>query len=55
MLLLKEDISKYSAKNISQLEKDMNDAADNLNFELAAVLRDKIFELKEMRVCPRKK
>ncbi|MDO8734047.1 MAG: helicase-related protein, partial [Elusimicrobiota bacterium] len=50
VLLIKEDISKYSANNISQLEKDMNDAADNLNFELAAVLRDKIFELKEMKV-----
>lgn len=50
MLLIKEDISKYTTKNISQLEKDMNDAADNLNFELAAVLRDKIFELKEMQV-----
>ncbi|MFH0948126.1 MAG: excinuclease ABC subunit UvrB [Elusimicrobiota bacterium] len=46
--LIKEDISKYTTKNISQLEKEMNFAADNLNFELAAVLRDKIFELKEM-------
>jgi len=55
MLLLKEDISKYTTKNISQLEKDMNDAADNLNFELAAVLRDKIFELKEMRVAKKTK
>ncbi|MBI5573101.1 MAG: excinuclease ABC subunit UvrB [Elusimicrobia bacterium] len=55
MLLIKEDISKYSAKNISQLEKDMNNAADNLNFELAAVLRDKIFELKEMQVDNKRK
>lgn len=53
MLLIKEDILKYTTKNISQLVKDMNDAADNLNFELAAVLRDKIFELKEMRVAPK--
>jgi len=55
MLLIKEDISKYTAKNISQLEKEMKDAADNLNFELAAVLRDKIFELKEMWVAKKTK
>ncbi|MFA5779962.1 MAG: excinuclease ABC subunit UvrB [Elusimicrobiota bacterium] len=55
MLLIKEDISKYTTKNISQLEKDMNDAAENLNFELAAVLRDKIFELKEMQVAKKTK
>ncbi len=55
MLLIKEDISKYTTKNISQLEKQMLDAADNLNFELAAVLRDKIFELKEMCVAKKPK
>ncbi len=55
VLLIKEDISKYTPKNSSQLEKDMNDAADNLNFELAAVLRDKIFELKEMHVAKKPK
>ena len=59
VLLVKENILTYTAKNIlliiSQLEKDMNDAADNLNFELAAVLRDKIFELKEMHVAKKPK
>jgi excinuclease UvrABC nuclease subunit len=38
------------AEIISGLEKEMMTAADNLNFELAAVLRDKIKELKEMRL-----
>jgi len=53
--LLREDWVKYAQKKnipelIRELEKEMNDAADNLNFELAAILRDKIFELKEMSV-----
>jgi len=33
-------------KLIAQLEKEMKEAAKNLEFELAAVLRDKIEELK---------
>ncbi|MEW6557144.1 MAG: excinuclease ABC subunit UvrB [Elusimicrobiota bacterium] len=53
LLLVKEDILKYTTKDIFQLEKEMSDAADNLNFELAAVLRDKIFELKEMQIKKR--
>jgi excinuclease ABC subunit B len=31
---------------LKQLEREMQEAADNLDFELAAILRDKIFELK---------
>ena len=41
-----------SAKNlpmfVKDLENQMREAADNLNFELAATLRDKLFELKDM-------
>ena len=48
------------AKNIpmmiKELERQMNSAADNLNFELAAELRDRLFELKDMAVAsPAKK
>jgi excinuclease ABC subunit B len=35
---------------IDEMEKQMREAADVLDFELAALLRDKIKELKEMRV-----
>ncbi|MDR1683857.1 MAG: excinuclease ABC subunit UvrB [Elusimicrobiota bacterium] len=46
------------AKNIPalirDLEKQMSAAADNLNFELAAQLRDRLFELKDM-VLPEQK
>jgi len=31
---------------LKQLEREMSQAADNLDFELAVILRDKIFELK---------
>ncbi|MDD5687177.1 MAG: excinuclease ABC subunit UvrB [Elusimicrobia bacterium] len=60
LTLLGEDGIKYASKKnipeiILQLEKEMKDAADNLNFELAAVLRDKVFELKEMQVANKKK
>ncbi|WP_424245518.1 excinuclease ABC subunit B [Elusimicrobium posterum] len=37
-------------KLIKQLESQMKEAADNLNFELAADLRDRMMELKNMRV-----
>jgi excinuclease ABC subunit B len=42
---------------IEVTEKQMKDAADNLDFELAANLRDRLFELKDMSVKnkPRKK
>lgn len=33
---------------IKELEKQMKNAADNLDFELAAALRDKIFDLQQM-------
>ena len=33
---------------IKEIERQMLDAADNLNFELAAELRDRLFDLKEM-------
>jgi excinuclease ABC subunit B len=35
-------------KNIAQLEKKMRQAASELQFELAAQLRDEIIELKKM-------
>ena len=37
-------------KTISRLSKEMKEAAKNLDFEKAADLRDKIRELKEMRI-----
>ena len=60
MSLIREDEVRYaSVKNIpmlvAQLTKDMEEAADNLNFELAAALRDKIFELKDMAVAKKGK
>ncbi|MDR0952817.1 MAG: excinuclease ABC subunit UvrB [Elusimicrobiota bacterium] len=48
-----------AAKNIplliKDIEKQMTHAADNLNFELAAELRDRLFELKDMAVNSPKK
>ncbi|MFH1619087.1 MAG: UvrB/UvrC motif-containing protein, partial [bacterium] len=45
--------SRISPKNLPRLmqetEKQMKEAADILNFELAAELRDRLFELKEMK------
>ncbi|MCX5783114.1 MAG: excinuclease ABC subunit UvrB, partial [Elusimicrobia bacterium] len=35
---------------MENIEKQMRQAADNLDFELAASLRDRLFELREMRV-----
>jgi excinuclease ABC subunit B len=35
---------------IASLERQMREAADSLDFELAALLRDQVFELKEMSV-----
>lgn len=51
--LIKEDSAEYvSPKNIFQvlgaLEKQMREAADNLDFETAAILRDRIYTIKEM-------
>jgi excinuclease ABC subunit B len=39
---------KEMIKVISEMEKEMNQAAKNLEFEKAAVLRDQIFELRSM-------
>ena len=41
-------------KMLKEIESQMKDAADNLNFELAADLRDRLFELKNMSVVKRK-
>ncbi|MBN1622621.1 MAG: excinuclease ABC subunit UvrB [Endomicrobiales bacterium] len=53
--LMEESGADYvNQKNIHQvireLERQMREAADNLDFELAAVLRDKIKEIKEMNI-----
>ena len=40
---------------IKQTEEQMLEAADNLDFELAAELRDRLFELKDMAVKSPKK
>jgi len=52
---VREDGIEYSDKKnlpllIKQLEEKMRQAADSLDFELAALYRDKMFELKEMLV-----
>lgn len=52
--ILSESLPVPTAKNIKNLQKDleqqMRDAADALNFELAAELRDRLFELKQMKL-----
>ena len=52
--ILSESLPEPTAKNIRGLEKDlaqqMRAAADALNFELAAQLRDRLFELKQMKL-----
>ena len=52
--LLRETDRPLTARDIpviaEELEARMKDAADNLDFELAAILRDQLFELREMRV-----
>ncbi|MDR0291249.1 MAG: excinuclease ABC subunit UvrB [Elusimicrobium sp.] len=42
-------------KMIKEIEAQMKDAADNLNFELAADLRDRMLELKNMSVGGKRK
>ncbi|HSN68670.1 MAG TPA: UvrB/UvrC motif-containing protein, partial [Thermoanaerobaculia bacterium] len=37
-------------KTIARLTKEMKDAAKNLEFEKAAELRDRLRELKELRI-----
>lgn len=52
--ILHSALSEPTAKNIhkiaAELERQMREAADNLNFELAADLRDRLFEIKQMKV-----
>ncbi len=53
LMLIREDGLEYAAKQnlpqlIKQLESEMDTAAVNLDFELAAALRDKLFALQEM-------
>jgi len=50
LILIREDGIKYAAKTnikqlIEQLKQQMQEAVDNLDFELAAMLRDKLIEL----------
>ncbi len=51
-LIHSESAALPEAKNIplmiKEIERQMLEAADNLNFELAAELRDRLFDLKEM-------
>jgi excinuclease ABC subunit B len=55
---IEEIYSNITANNysdiIEQLEKQMKDAADNLNFELAIEIRNRLNILKEMRASNRK-
>lgn len=52
--ILHTALPQPTAKNIGkltqELERQMREAADNLNFELAADLRDRLFELKQMKL-----
>ena len=52
--ILSETVPVPTAKNIKMIEKDletqMREAADALNFELAAELRDRLFELRQMKL-----
>ncbi|MDE2238074.1 MAG: UvrB/UvrC motif-containing protein, partial [Elusimicrobia bacterium] len=54
MMVLRENEGPLKAKDVpliaEDLEARMKDAADNLDFELAAALRDQLFELREMSV-----
>ena len=52
--ILSESLPEPTLKNLKSVEKDieqqMLQAADALNFELAAELRDRLFELRQMKV-----
>src|SRR5690606_33424462 len=53
LAMLKEDASDYEvATVIGELERDMQDAALNLEFERAAALRDEIYKLKQRGKSP---
>ncbi|HNW44466.1 MAG TPA: helicase-related protein, partial [Elusimicrobiales bacterium] len=50
------DMPKASMKALAaEVETRMKDAADNLNFELATELRDRLFEIREMAGLKKKK
>ena len=52
--ILHEALPQPTAKNIkkvaAEVERQMREAADNLNFELAAELRNRLFELRQMKL-----
>ena len=52
--ILSETLPTPTLKNIKSVEKEleqqMREAADSLNFELAAELRDRLFEIRQMKV-----
>ncbi len=52
--ILSKTLPEPTVKNIKAIEKDieqqMHQAADALNFELAAELRDRLFEIRQMKV-----
>ena len=52
--ILHSALPQPTVKNIhklaAEIERQMREAADNLNFELAADLRDRLFELKQMKL-----
>ncbi len=52
--ILHEALPQPTAKNIkkvaAEVERQMREAADNLNFELAAEMRDRLFELRQMKL-----
>lgn len=52
--ILSQTVPPVTAKNIksvaAEIEQQMLEAADSLNFELAAELRDRLFEIKQMSV-----
>ncbi len=52
--ILHEALPQPTAKNIkkvaAEVERQMREAADNLNFELAAELRDRLFDLRQMKL-----
>ncbi len=52
LMMLRETARPLSAKDVpilaEELEARMREAADNLDFETAAILRDQLFELREM-------
>jgi excinuclease ABC subunit B len=56
--LLRETGKPLSAKDVpalaEELEENMKTAAENLDFELAAELRDQLFELREMTATKKK-